>query len=63
MSSDDQYDPNESIWQERANGILDQLFGSCADDAVGSVHRAWGLSLIFVLLYFCLSVMESECSL
>ena len=62
MSSDDQYDPNESIWHERANGILDKLFGSCADDAVGSVHRAWGLSLIFVLLYFCLSVMESECS-
>ena len=58
--SSDQYDPNESIWQERANGLLDRLFGSCAEDAVGSVHRAWGLSLIFVLLFFCLSVVESE---
>jgi len=56
----DNRDLNESVWQERATGILDRMFGSCADDPAGSIHRAWGISLIFVLLYFCLSIVESE---
>ena len=60
MSSDNGDFPESNAWQERASGLLDQTFGSCADDPVASVHRAWGISLIFILLYFCLSVMESE---
>ena len=55
--SEHQYDDS---WASRANGILDRVFGSCADDPKGSVHRAWGISLIFVLLYFILSIVESE---
>ena len=51
---------NESVWQERASGVLGRMFESCADDPVSSVHRAWGVSLIFVLLYFCLSIVESK---
>jgi hypothetical protein len=50
----------ESYWAERANGVLDKVFGSCADDPKGSVHRAWGVSLLFVLFYFAISIVESE---
>ena len=43
-----------------ANGVLSKLFASCADDPKGSVHRAWGLSLLFVVLFFVVSVVESK---
>lgn len=46
-----------------ANGFLNRAFASCADDPRGSVHRAWGVSLIFVILYFVISVVESKCIL
>mmetsp|Transcript_27500 Transcript_27500/g.64494 ORF Transcript_27500/g.64494 Transcript_27500/m.64494 type:complete len:193 (+) Transcript_27500:327-905(+) len=39
-------------------GILNKLFASCAPDPRGSVHRAWGISLLFVVLYFVLSIFE-----
>lgn len=42
------------------SGILAKLFASCAPDPRGSVHRAWGISLLFVVLYFVLAVIESE---
>jgi len=45
----------------RANGLLSKLFVSCSSDPRGSVHRAWGVSLIFVILYFVVSVFESKC--
>ena len=64
MSSNNGDFPESNVWQERASGVLDRfldrLFFSCAADPVASVHRAWGISLIFILLYFCLSVTESE---
>jgi len=44
---------------ESATGILNKLFASCAPDPKGSVHRAWGISLIFVVVYFIISVIES----
>lgn len=59
-NNNDNADMQENIWHERASGVLDRLFGSCADDPVASVHRGWGISLIFILLYFFLSVLESE---
>jgi len=40
------------------NGILDKIFLSCAPDPKGSVHRAWGISLLFVVVYFSLSIFE-----
>jgi hypothetical protein len=43
-----------------ASGYLDRLFSSCADDPKGSIHRAWGVSLIFVILYFVVSMFESK---
>ena len=45
-----------------AHGLLNKLFASCAADPRGSVHRAWGVSLIFVILYFVVSLIESECT-
>ena len=43
-------------------GILGKLFDSCAADPRGSVHRAWGISLLFVVLYFCLAIIECKFS-
>lgn len=42
------------------DGILGKLFVSCSADPRGSVHRAWGISLLFVVLYFVLAVIESK---
>lgn len=42
------------------NGILSAMFASCNPDPRGSVHRAWGISLLFVVLYFVLSIFESK---
>lgn len=39
-------------------GILNKMFASCAPDPRGSVHRAWGISLLFVVVYFSLSIFE-----
>jgi hypothetical protein len=55
MSSSDE--GSVAAW---ANRILERVFSSCADDPKGSVHRAWGVSLVFVLAYFILSIFESE---
>ncbi|CAB9504276.1 expressed unknown protein [Seminavis robusta] len=38
--------------------ILGRMFGSCASDPKGSVHRAWGISLLFVVLYFVVAIIE-----
>jgi hypothetical protein len=45
---------------ESANGFLTKMFSSCSEDPKGSVHRAWGISLIFVVVFFIVSVIESE---
>jgi hypothetical protein len=39
--------------------MMDKLFASCSGDPKGSVHRAWGLTLLFVLGYFIFSIFES----
>lgn len=41
------------------DGVLTKIFSSCQDDPKGSVHRAWGMSLIFILLLFVMSFLES----
>lgn len=40
------------------NGLFNKMFASCAPDPRGSVHRAWGISLLFVVVYFSLSIFE-----
>jgi hypothetical protein len=39
-------------------GITSKLFASCAQDAKGSVHRAWGITLLFITLFFVMSILE-----
>lgn len=46
------------VFSDSKNGILKKMFASCAPDPRGSVHRAWGISLLFVVLYSILSVIE-----
>ena len=60
----DEYTQDESAgdsFTNRANGLLDRMFYSCQDDPKGSVHRAWGICLFFIVFYFILAIMESEC--
>ena len=40
--------------------VLGRVFTSCQSDPKGSVHRAWGISLIFVVLYFIVAIIESK---
>ena len=42
------------------NSTLSKLFLSCSGDPQGSVHRAWGISLLFVVVYFIAAVVESK---
>ena len=44
----------------KKNNLLTKLFSSCSPDPRGSVHRAWGISLLFVVMYFALSIFESK---
>ena len=43
-----------------ARGLMGRMFSSCHSDPRGSVHRAWGISLLFVVMYFVLAIIESE---
>ena len=46
--------------QATTNSILNRVFQSCADDPESSIHRAWGLTLIFLLVFFIVTVIESK---
>lgn len=54
-SSNSNYDPSA-----RLHLILDRVYRSCADDPYTSVHRAWSIALVFTLVYFSLSMVESK---
>eukprot|EP00525_Craspedostauros_australis_P001867 CAMPEP_0198118820 /NCGR_PEP_ID=MMETSP1442-20131203/23204_1 /TAXON_ID= /ORGANISM="Craspedostauros australis, Strain CCMP3328" /LENGTH=199 /DNA_ID=CAMNT_0043777143 /DNA_START=461 /DNA_END=1057 /DNA_ORIENTATION=+ len=54
------YDPNASTdYDPKQDGILHRLFTSCASDPRGSVHRAWGITLVFLVIYFVIAVTET----
>uniref|UniRef100_A0A7S1CYB0 Uncharacterized protein n=1 Tax=Cyclophora tenuis TaxID=216820 RepID=A0A7S1CYB0_CYCTE len=38
--------------------LVDRLFSNFADDPKGSVHRAWGLCLLFLILQIIVAVIE-----
>ena len=42
------------------NPVLRKLFMSCEDDALGSVHRAWAVTVLFMLVFFVVSIIEGE---
>ena len=53
----------DEIIEPRQTGFLGKIFGACSGDPRGSVHRAWGVSLLFIVLYFILAIIESEFSI
>mmetsp|Transcript_18978 Transcript_18978/g.31477 ORF Transcript_18978/g.31477 Transcript_18978/m.31477 type:complete len:213 (-) Transcript_18978:160-798(-) len=58
-NDDQQEDPSdEQDADSLKEPILSKVFASCAGDPKGSVHRAWGVSLIFLVIYFILSIFE-----
>mmetsp|Transcript_8149 Transcript_8149/g.22611 ORF Transcript_8149/g.22611 Transcript_8149/m.22611 type:complete len:202 (+) Transcript_8149:159-764(+) len=44
--------------QTTTAGILNRVFESCSDDPKSSIHRAWGLTLIFLVIFFIISIIE-----
>ena len=40
--------------------ILKQLFVGFEDDAPGSVHRAWAVTVLFMVIFFTVSISEGE---
>mmetsp|Transcript_38443 Transcript_38443/g.43890 ORF Transcript_38443/g.43890 Transcript_38443/m.43890 type:complete len:238 (+) Transcript_38443:545-1258(+) len=44
--------------QKIGGTVMSRLFVSCSDDPKSSVHRAWGVSLLFLVLYFIVSIIE-----
>lgn len=46
--------------QATTNSIMTRLFASCAEDPKSAVHRAWGLTLILLVVFFIVSIIESK---
>lgn len=40
--------------------ILNRLFVGFEDDAPGSVHRAWAVTVLFMVIFFTVSIAEGE---
>jgi hypothetical protein len=59
-SSQDDVPDDDDDEESDKESLLSKLFSSCSDDPKGSVHRAWGVSLIFLVVYFILAVLESK---
>ena len=48
---------------KRGNPILSKLFSTCEKDALGSVHRAWAVTVLFMVVFFIVAIIEGECGL
>ena len=64
-AADDTYTYDDTIndsvaRQKKGNPILRKLFASCEDDALGSVHRAWAVTVLFMVIFFVVSIIEGE---
>lgn len=44
------------------NAVLQRLFYVFEKDPKGAVHRAWGITLLFIVAFFVISVIESTYS-
>ena len=52
---------SDIIGRGRGIPVLGKLFASCEVDPLGSVHRAWAVTVLLMALFFVVSVMEGEC--
>lgn len=46
---------------KKQNVILSKLFMTCENDALGSVHRAWAVTVLFMVVFFIVAIIEGEC--
>jgi hypothetical protein len=53
-------DNEDQMMSPETKGLMGKMFRACSSDPRGSVHRAWGISLLFVVFYFVLAVIESK---
>jgi hypothetical protein len=45
---------------KKQNPILTKLFMTCENDALGSVHRAWAVTVLFMVVFFIVAIIEGE---
>lgn len=45
---------------KKQNAILKKIFSSCENDALGSVHRAWAVTVLFMVVFFIVAIIEGE---
>lgn len=45
--------------KKTSSPILGKLFSSCEDDALGSVHRAWAVTVLFMVVFFAVAIIEA----
>lgn len=45
---------------KKYNPILKKMFATCEDDALGSVHRAWAVTVLFMIVFFIVAIIEGE---
>ncbi|KAL9183136.1 hypothetical protein ACHAXT_004923 [Thalassiosira profunda] len=58
----DTYDDTltEASRPKKGNPMLRKLFASCEDDAMGSVHRAWAVTVLFMFIFFIVACIEAS---
>jgi len=49
---------DEDNGAENKRGPFTALFKSCASDPRGTVHRAWSLTLVFIVVYSIVTIIE-----
>mmetsp|Transcript_4817 Transcript_4817/g.11171 ORF Transcript_4817/g.11171 Transcript_4817/m.11171 type:complete len:187 (-) Transcript_4817:377-937(-) len=45
--------------ERKGRPILQRLFAACDDDAVGTVHRAWAVTVLVMVAFFAASIIEA----
>ncbi|KAL3805316.1 hypothetical protein HJC23_009023 [Cyclotella cryptica] len=46
--------------RQEQDQMLTRVFQSCEKDPLGSVHRAWAASVLFMLLFFIFAIIEAN---
>lgn len=46
--------------RKKVNPILKKLFATCEEDALGSVHRAWAVTVLSMIIFFIVAIIEGE---
>mmetsp|Transcript_11764 Transcript_11764/g.18052 ORF Transcript_11764/g.18052 Transcript_11764/m.18052 type:complete len:185 (-) Transcript_11764:423-977(-) len=55
------YNGNSTVTSgKKENPILKRLFATCEQDALGSVHRAWAVTVLFMVLFFIVAIIEAN---